>query len=77
MFNNCKLKIENVYWGHGNVLHVSYRCSNCKCVMNVAQQQNLSYCFHCGARIWNQKEIQSQTDEYQFIKGEPFENLTK
>jgi hypothetical protein len=45
--------------------------------MNVAQQQNLSYCFHCGARIWNQKEIQSQTDEYQFIKGEPFENLTK
>lgn len=28
-----------------------YRCSNCGAIITLPEQQNFSYCMHCGKRI--------------------------
>ncbi len=32
-------------------LRIGWECSHCGRVMNLPQQQNFEYCFHCGAKI--------------------------
>lgn len=28
-----------------------YRCSNCKHIIELSDQQDFSYCMHCGAKV--------------------------
>ena len=31
---------------------VNWHCSNCNHICSLPQQQEFSYCFHCGARVF-------------------------
>ena len=49
----AKLTIENIYKGHGNILNIRYKCSFCKMILDLPQQQRIANCFHCGIPIDN------------------------
>jgi DNA-directed RNA polymerase subunit RPC12/RpoP len=48
MVTIVKEKSRDNYHGY---LNIAWFCMACKHVMNLPQQQNFNYCFHCGSKV--------------------------
>lgn len=50
MADVCIVKEESRDNSHG-FTNIQWRCLGCGKVMNLPQQQNFGYCFHCGRKV--------------------------